>query len=155
MFRSFGTLYINGQPVKPGTPYPEGAQITFGPTSAGFELQWKPIQGTHSFILAQPALVNISWKQLRDLGFVHGKPFEMDGSVFMVRLPRLGTKPPAGGIPIDVIRFWGQETFIGFQNGKPIQQCPVRGLNSRSWGSAHPSEQALDLAFVPVIDEGI
>ena len=52
-------------------------------------------------------------------------------------------------------RIWGQETFIGFQDGKPVQQCPVCGWNTLTWGSAHPAERAMDLVFMPVIDEGI
>lgn len=155
MFQAFGSLYIDGNPAKLGEPYQDGARVSFGPAAPGFELQWRPLPGTDSYMLIQPALVNISWRQLRDLGFVQGKPFEMDGRMFMIRLPRLGVKPPAGVVPIEGVRAWGQETFIGFQDGRPVQQCPVRGLDNRSWGSAHPAERAMDLGFVPVADEGI
>lgn len=155
MFQTFGSLYIDGSPTKPGIPYPDGAQIEFGSAVPGFELLWRPLPSTDSFVLAQPALVNISWRQLRNLGFIQGKPFEMEGRMFMVRLPRLGVKPPTGAVPVEGIRAWGQETFIGFQNGKPVQQCPVRGLTAHSWGIAHPAERVMDLGFVPVIDAGI
>lgn len=155
MFQTFGSLYIDGSPAKPGAPYPDGARIGFGAAVPGFELLWRPLPDTDSFVLAQPALVNISWRQLRDLGFIQGKPFEMDGRMFMVRLPHLEVKPPADAVPIEGIRAWGQETFIEFSNGKPIQQCPVCGLAAHSWGSAHPAERTMDLGFVPVIDAGI
>ena len=156
--RKFGTLYLNGEPAKPGTPYLDGAQVAFGPTVAGFELEWNPLPdgNSHSFILSEPALVNISWRQLFDLGFVQGKPFEMDGRMFMVHLLRLHTKKPSwASTPVEGPRIWGQETFIGFQGGKPVQQCPVCGWNNHTWGSAHPAERAMDLVFVPVINEGI
>ena len=156
--RKFGTLYLNGEPAKPGTPYPDNAQVAFGPTVAGFELEWNPFPGdnSHSFILAEPALVNISWRQLFELGFVQGKPFEMDGRMFMVHLPKVHTQKPSWATtPVEGPRIWGQETFIGFRDGKPVQQCPVCGWNSLTWGSAHPAERAMDLVFMPVIDEGI
>ena len=156
--RKFGTMYLNGEPAKPGAPYPDNAQVTFGSTVVGYELEWNPLPdgNSHSFILAEPALVNISWRQLFNLGFVQGKAFEMDSRMFMVHLPKAHTQKLSWATtPVEGPRIWGQETFIGFQNGKPVQQCPVCGWNSLTWGSAHPAERAMDLVFMPVIDEGI
>lgn len=91
MLEKIGSLYINGAPAKTGAMYQPGNTISFGDNIPGLELYWKPID-KHSYILAAPALLCISWRQLRNLGFVSGKPFQMDGRMFMVRLPRLGSQ---------------------------------------------------------------
>lgn len=154
MLKPIGSLYIEGQPVKPGDMYRPGTRISFGDQVPGFELYWKPI-GKHSFILATPAILGISWFDLRDLNFVRGNPFQMDGRMFMVRLPRLGIKPPENAAIPEGIKFWGQETFIGFENKKPAQRSPISSLTINSWSCVHPSIRQDDLGFVPVLDEGI
>lgn len=154
MLEKIGSLYINGAPSKTSAMYQPGDIITFGDSAPGLELYWRSVD-RHSYILAAPALLCISWRQLRDLGFVSGKPFQMDGRMFMVRLPRLGVNPPANRVVPDGISFWGEETFISFEGKKPEQRSPIVGLNSKSWGSAHPAERREDLGFVPVLDEGI
>lgn len=106
MFEKIGSLYINGAPAKTGAMYQPGDIIGLGDTAPGLELYWKPID-KHSYILAAPALLCISWRQLRDLGFVSGKPFQMDGRMFMVHLPRLGVKPPINRSVPEGISFWG------------------------------------------------
>ena len=153
--QKFGTLYLDGKPVSPGLMYTDKANVSFGSAVPGYELYWKPIPDTSSFILSGPALLCISWRQLRDLGFVRGRAFEMDGKVYMVRLPRLGVAPPEKQMPLEGIQFWGEETFIGFNNKKPEQRCPIGSAAANSWGYAHPSERRPDLGFVPVLDEGI
>lgn len=107
MFEKIGSLYINGAPAKTGAMYQPGDIIGLGDTAPGLELYWKPID-KHSYILAAPALLCISWRQLRDLGFVSGKPFQMDGRMFMVHLPRLGVKPPINRSVPEGISFWGR-----------------------------------------------
>ena len=96
MLHKIGTLYLDGRLAKAGTMYQDGAKVAFGDAVPGYELFCRSIPGTTSFILAGHALLDISWRQLRDLGFVGGRPFLMDGKVYMVRLPSLGIKPPAG-----------------------------------------------------------
>ena len=154
MLEKIGSLYINGAPAKTGAMYQPGNTISFGDNIPGLELYWKPID-KHSYILAAPALLCISWRQLRNLGFVSGKPFQMDGRMFMVRLPRLGVKPPANRTVPEGISFWGEEILISFEGKKPEQRSPIAGLNTNSWDSAPPAEQREDLGFVPVLDEGI
>lgn len=155
MLHKIGTLYLNGRPAAPGSMYESGMTVSFGPSVDGHELYWKPIPNTTSFILAAPALLNISWRQLRDLGFVNGKSYEMDGNIYMVRLPRLGIKPPVAPAPLEGICFWGQETFIGFSGKQPMQLCPIGSIVTNSWGSESPAARREDLGFVPVIDKGI
>lgn len=154
MLEKIGSLYINGAPAKTGAMYQPGDIIAFGNAVPGLELYWKAV-GQHSYILAVPAFLCISWRQLRDLGFVNGKPFQMDGRMFMVRLPRLGVNPPVNRVSPDGISFWGEETFINFEGEKPEQRSPVAGLNAKSWDSVYPAERREDLGFVPVLDEGI
>lgn len=154
MFEKIGSLYINGAPAKTGAMYQPRDIIGLGDTAPGLELYWKPID-KHSYILAAPALLCISWRQLRDLGFVSGKPFQMDGRMFMVHLPRLGVKPPINRSVPEGISFWGEETFICFEGKKPEQRSPIAGINANSWDSAHPAARRENLGFVPVLDEGI
>lgn len=155
MLHKIGTLYLDGRLAKAGTMYQDGAKVAFGDAVPGYELFWRSIPGTTSFILAGPALLDISWRQLRDLGFIGGRPFLMDGKVYMVRLPRLGIKPPAGAAAMEGVQFWGQETFISFGGAKPEQRSPVSSAIPNSWGALHPAERRQDLGFVPVLDEGV
>ena len=94
MFEKIGSLYINGAPAKTGAMYQPEDIIGFGDIAPGLELYWKPID-KHSYILAAPALLCISWRQLRDLGFVSGKPFQMDGRMQMGKFSFKGKKKEA------------------------------------------------------------
>ena len=154
-----GTLIVNDTPGLPGIAFGLGSEISFSDTVPGYELLWLPIPGTKSLVAQSTLITNISWRQLRDLGFVDGKPFVINNKLYFVRLPWLGVSSSAKnevtGIPSDGLCYWGRETFIGFERKKPEQLSPIYGGHDNTWSSAHPAAQRLDLGFRPVIDPGL
>lgn len=161
--KTFGSLYVNGQPTDPGQAYDLGDVISFGDAVPGKELVWIPIPGSVSWIARDLTLTNVSWQQLRDMEFVAGSPFIMDNSVCFVRLPKLGktalerSELAQTEGPDDGMMFWGYETFISFEDKKkPEQRCAAGGgVGFHQWTSLRPAERRKDLGFRPVIDIGI
>lgn len=155
----FGALIVNGTPVLPGAAFESGSEISFSDAVPGYELLWLPIPGTKSLVAQSTLITNISWRQLRDLGFVDGKPFVMDDKLYFVRLPWLGTSSDAKneleGIPNNGLCCWGRETFISFERKKPEQRSTVYGSLDNVWLSAHPATLRPDLGFRPVIDSSL
>jgi len=156
----FGSLLLDNKAVPPGTAFTDGSQISFTDTISGCELSWVPIPGTKALAAKTTLLTNISWRQLRDLGFLDGKTFILDDQLYFIRLPWLGVAADKhnelASVPEESLFCWGHEMFIGFEDKKkPEQRSPIYGGPCHIWSSLHPAEKRGNLGFRPVLEPGL
>lgn len=90
--QKFGTPYIDGVPVAPGTMYdfvgPRSPKISLGDTVPGKEVTWILAGGV--LIADCNLLRNVGWNHLNRSDLVFGKRIELDGHSYKVRLLRRG-----------------------------------------------------------------
>lgn len=112
--RTLGTIYLDGQPINPGTEYrwekswkeiregqiPWNPGIAIGDTDPAHPITWFPVGNL--LVPTQDLLTGVSWKDLvaNDLAFAKG--IAIDGLPYRLRLFKIGktfTKGSRGKAP--------------------------------------------------------
>ena len=139
-----GSIYANGHTYIPGFRRDGNENISLGDTVPGKELQW--IQYKGKLIGDRCVCINVSWKQLDEIGYIFGWPVLIDGNCYLCRSLKVGSEEGEPNEWDDVLRsswyddslwhwrnteFWGQEA--------PTDSCEVRvvrGYYSATYFSA-------------------
>lgn len=168
----FGTLNLNDKiqsiPLYPTNngdiPRHDGKAIISLEASALEKcITWiKPI-GQNILIADRILLVNISWKNLDENGFIVGRPVLIDGQLFCCRLPHVGENENAPNEWDEVLDeigedntlwHWDKMYFFGAElstNNASI--CAVRGyFSARTWGSGNVAYGSAAVGFRPVLE---
>lgn len=153
---AFGTVYLDGAPVAPGTRY-NGQKIELGPTVSAKRARW--IYAGGKLIGSLNFLNDISWDTLNAQNLVYGREFTL--SAMQVRLRLLHGDPDelgewlelvkAAGGPVAVMdnsyRSWGQDCEEDNQNWPVAFKC-VTG----AWGGYYGSHEESGYGWRPVLE---
>ena len=157
-----GSIYANGHTYIPGFRRDGNENISLGDTVPGKELQW--IQYKGKLIGDRCVCINVSWKQLDEIGYIFGWPVLIDGNCYLCRSLKVGSEEGEPNEWDDVLRsswyddslwhwrnteFWGQEA--------PTDSCEVRvvrGYYSATYFSAKRLTMLSTLiGFRPVLEQ--
>lgn len=89
--RKFGTVYLDGKPVPPGTRYPDSApKIEIRDTVPGMEISW--ILSNRTLIADRNILTNISWDTLAYNQLVFERQISLSEETWIIRLIKGSSK---------------------------------------------------------------
>lgn len=83
----FGSICLDGKPVRPGSEYNQGACISI---ASGDAIKWVVSNGI--LIADRCILVNLSWDDLNKQNLVYGKNITIGGRAFQIRLLKVGKR---------------------------------------------------------------
>lgn len=87
--RKFGTIYLDGEPVPPGTEYPgNGQKIEIRDTVPGKEITWILVNGM--LVADRNILTFVSWDALNENHLVFGQQMYFSGETWTTRLIKGG-----------------------------------------------------------------
>ena len=142
-----GSIYANGHTYIPRFRRDGNENISLGDTVPGKELQW--IQYKGKLIGDRCACINVSWKQLDEIGYIFGWPVLIDGNCYLCRSLKVGSEEGEPNEWDDVLRFCGYEDSIWhwrdiefWGQEAPADSCEVRvvrGFYSATYFSAKRS----------------
>lgn len=154
----FGSLYLDGKPVYPGTSY-KGGKIEIGTTVAGKRLKWYFTGGR--LMASECILQDISWDALNAQDLVYGREITVGAMRFRIRLLRgnpdeLGEWMElvnAAGGPANIagsgLLTWGQECEDDDTNWPAAFTC-ITG----AWCGYYTSREDKDIGWRPVLERG-
>lgn len=122
--RTFGTLYLDGDPVREGISYKANQEIKIGSTQTTKPIRWW--QHGSLYIAETTVLSEISFLDLAAQGYGEESTVYIDGVGFRCRLPRMADGTGAPGEWLDLAKwagivenreardcwFWGQGNFL-------------------------------------------
>lgn len=186
----FGSLYLEGA-IKniPQNPtgrgdissykivphmHPNKPQMSIGSTSVADKkvISWVKPDGMNLLVADRVLVVDVSWQELNELGFVAGKKIIIDGYTFFCRLLEVGESREALNEWDDIltatserdslwhwqnIYFWGKESNFSqnaahAQPNWPDRAC-IRGNHvARYWHSCAKTIRLPDIGFRPVLE---
>lgn len=159
--RTLGTIYLDGQPVDPGTEYrwekswkeiremqiPWDPSITIGDTDLDHPITWFPVGNL--LVPTQNLLIGVNWKDLATNGLACAKDITIDRLPYRLRLFRVGKTYKELGE-------WGQ--FVAFAAKKGLDpnlgiyeiwaESPTVRYNNRSTAGWDGWEPHVDRGLV-------
>lgn len=156
-----GSMYLNGQAMKPGCLCSESANITIGDTVAGKALEWA--QYKNLLVATHCACFNISWEELNRICLIFGAPIKIDGRPYLCRSLKLGATPQESNEWEDTLaklgadakawdwknkKFWGQESSANL----PFYRVLRGGPDPTHWWSYPPAARESNIGFRPVLE---
>lgn len=156
-----GSIYLNGQVMKPGCLCSESANIAIGDTVAGKALRWARYKNL--LVATHCACFNISWEELNRICLIFGAPIKIDGGTYLCRSLKLGATPQEANEWEDVLakfgadakvwdwknKFWGQESSASL----PIYRVLRGGPGPTHWWSCPAAAQEPNIGFRPVLEQ--
>ena len=158
--RTMGSLYFNDHPVAVGSEY-DSQELDIGNTVPGKEITWVEVNGL--LIADRCVCVNISARQLENMGFTKGEPITIGGQRYLCRLLKAGAKPDVPNewdVALDAtaedddlwhwggIFFWGQESV----EGEPELRATRGFYSARRWNGDYAVTQSKHVGFRPVLE---
>lgn len=124
MPRTFGTVYLDGNPVREGSAYRAGQEIKIGSTQNLKPIRW--LQQGSLYIAETVVLSGISFLDLDNQGYSDERTVYIDDVAFRCRLPKMADGAGAPGEWLDLAKwagivenreardcwFWGQGNFL-------------------------------------------
>lgn len=177
----FGSLYLEGKIQNiPQRPEEHGdisscktalqtstikPEVSIGPTSVADKkvISWVKPDGMNLLVADRVLLVEVSWQELNDLGFVAGREIMIDGHTFRCRLLKVGERRESLNEWDDVltatnelnslwhwydIYFWGKESDIAKNSA-----CVIRGNHgARYWHLYTATSRSRYIGFRPALE---
>lgn len=157
-----GSIYLNGIAQMPWFDYDGSADISFGDTVPGRELQWVKLK--NGLLIADRCVcTSISWEDLDKKGFAFGTPITIDGEAYWCRCLQVGSEegePNEWDSALDEAGesndlwhwdeayFWGQETLKYGASSRAI-----RGYHSaRHWSNYTATNRNAAVGFRPALE---
>ena len=157
-----GSICLAGVAQMPGFDCDGSADISFGDTVPGQELQW--IKLKNGLLIADRCVcTNISWEQLDKKGFVLGTPITIEGEAYWCRCLQVGSEEgeinewdsALDGTGEDNnlwhwegAYFWGQEI-----SKRSASSRAVRGwVSARYWNYYNASSRIVGVGFRPALE---
>lgn len=152
-----GSILLDGAHMEPGSEYQPGQAISF---RDGDDIQWIVVNGL--LIADRSLLVNISWDDLNQQGFVYGRQIAINGRQFLCRLLKAGIEQGMQNEWDDALnavgeddRLWHWETALFWEQDAPAEYEPYRALrgflSARSCNWNMPSYRHLSSGFRPAL----
>ena len=159
---SRGECQLNGIAQMPWFDYDGSADISFGDTVPGRELQWVKLK--NGLLIADRCVcTSIFWEDLDKKGFALGTPITIDGEAYWCRCLQVGSEegePNEWDSALDEAGedndlwhwkekyFWGQETLKYGASSRAI-----RGYYSaRHWFDDSATRRSASLGFRPALE---
>ena len=159
---SRGECQLNGIAQMPWFDYDGSADISFGDTVPGRELQWVKLK--NGLLIADRCVcTSIFWEDLDKKGFALGTPITIDGEAYWCRCLQVGSEegePNEWDSALDEAGesndlwhwdeayFWGQETLKYGASSRAI-----RGWSSaRNWNGDYATGRDMLVGFRPVLE---
>lgn len=157
-----GSIYHAGTAQIPGFDCDGSADISFGDTVPGQELQWVKLQ-SGLLIADRCVCTNISWDQLNEKGFIFGVPITIDGKTYLCRslcVGIKGNKPNEWDFALDEVGednafwHWGNIYFWGQEISRYETSCrEIRGsYSARGWSYGEATDQHMYVGFRPALE---
>ena len=159
---AMGSIYLADMVQIPGFDCDGFADVSFGDTVPGRELQWVKLK-SGLLIADRCACTNISWEDLDKVGFAFGTPVTINGETYLCRCLRVGTvedEPNEWDTALDEAGedndlwhwrdgyFWGQETSVYEASTRSI-----RGHDSaRDWYFSSATFRSEGVGFRPALE---
>lgn len=140
--RKFGTVYLDGEPVAPGSEYPGGEKkIEIRDSVPGKEITWVLANGV--LIADRNILTRISWDALNANDMAFGHEINLIGEIWFVRIPKDGSvKNNFGewGKVLDAVS--EDENVLHLHKGLDIElswgEKPVGSAQAICWSALKP-----------------
>ena len=163
MPRTFGTVYLDGNPVREGSAYRAGQEIKIGSTQNLKPIRW--LQQGPLYIAESVVLSKISFLDLVNQGYSKGNKVHIGDVAFRCRLPRMADDTGDPGEWLDLAKqagivenreamdcwFWGQGEFL-IPDIRPLSHLRDPKLCTRLHLSATNDDHRRPVGWRPILE---